>query len=317
MIRTLPLFFLSFIASGAEACRKAPPPQVQTDLVLRARLTSAAQVQPGQPVVVELSITNRSKETKHYAVKPGDGSEAGWREPHLSFSATLERPDGKREEVKPLSYGRCGLFDAIWQADIVELEPGETVTFKDWVPYANHFLDFEQAGKVELRVHYSYDGPRGLKGQRCGVLQHPIRATPAYTLVSKPVRFEIVRPLELSAQLKPAAALRAGEPARLSEVFDLGLMNRSEAKLTVRPGLVWFAVHKGVAPDVKHVRVGAGTLEPAQRTALELDGTWKPAVPGKLRVRAFYDDTGNGGPRLKSAWMTVDVQETTAAFTCD
>ena len=76
--------------------------RIERDLALEVQLQSAKTIGPGEYIGLDISLVNKSKETTYPIVKPGDGSEVGWREPNVYFSAETQKADGKWENV---SYG--------------------------------------------------------------------------------------------------------------------------------------------------------------------------------------------------------------------
>src|SRR6185436_6249645 len=119
---------LLLLASGCgETAAPRPEPgqsalkEIRNDLVLEARLQGPGTFEPGQPIPLDLSVRNRSAGRKHRVVKPGDGSEAGWREPHVFFTAEKERRPGEWKPLERFGLPRCGVFDRDWEKDVMDL----------------------------------------------------------------------------------------------------------------------------------------------------------------------------------------------------
>ena len=124
--------------------------EIEADLRLEVTWTGPKVIEVGDRLPVSASLVNDSKTTTHPVVKVGDGSELGWREPFVYWTATIDRGDGKPIEVPKQRYRRCGLFDYDWPKDVVALRPFETL------PVDVHpLLEFQQAGRVRLQAHYS------------------------------------------------------------------------------------------------------------------------------------------------------------------
>src|SRR4051794_23181515 len=69
-------------------------PNITRDLKLVAQLRSKRTVDDGTDPYIELTLVNISKTFNYPVVKPGDGSEAGWRDPHVFFTAEQRLPNG-------------------------------------------------------------------------------------------------------------------------------------------------------------------------------------------------------------------------------
>ena len=272
--------WLGHACAGEDAPRKEA---IERDLVLEATLTSPKTIQPGEPVRVRSRIVNRSKTVTYKLVRPGDGSESGWREPHVFFTAESLDPRGVRTPVPEAGLGRCGLFDANWHDDIVSLAPGKSLDLYNWMPAAHHHLRFEREGPVELRLHYRYT--RGQLGKGGKALDTdrpegtgPMGAVPAFELVSAPVRFHVLRLADVRLVVK--GELEAGRSTRLSALVDLEVRNRGTDPLAVSGAEVQIqVVHPGVQPPffTEHRRI-APTVE---RKSAPLGGgdarTWSGA----------------------------------------
>jgi len=83
---------LDCLAADVEPRVPLSPPH--PDLRLDLQLVGPAVLDPGERPRVRASVHNTSTLTAHPVVLPGDGSEMGWREPMVSFSAFVEEPDG-------------------------------------------------------------------------------------------------------------------------------------------------------------------------------------------------------------------------------
>ena len=142
-------------------------------LALVAKLEGPAERKAGEPVRLRIELENRSA-VPYKVVLPNDGSESGWREPHVFFSAKL---DGR--ELKPKPILRCGMFAEDWKRDIVDLKPGEKIRIDDRYMPVDISIDLTKPGKLELRAHYAYKGGQPDPGA--------MGKTPAFELASDPV----------------------------------------------------------------------------------------------------------------------------------
>lgn len=124
-------------------------------------------------------------------VKPGDGSEVGWREPWVWFEAERREGDGTWKTVAPPMLGRCGLYDPNWEKDALELAPGAALAIKDWVPDVGVAFQMKP-GTYRVVVHYAFRG-----GATKGHLPAPgprrvmVDVAP-FEVVSKPVEVTII-----------------------------------------------------------------------------------------------------------------------------
>jgi hypothetical protein len=178
----------SYSAAPAPA---APAPLtaeiIQNDLVLEATLTSPAQARPDSRIELSVALRNTSATRTHHVVKPGDGSEVGWREPHVYFTATLTGKDGVARDVPEANVGRCGLYDADWVKDVVALAPGETLEIKDWLMSPDVALVLDQPGQIALRVHYAFRPSAAKRSDGAVTPTGPIADVPDFELVSEPI----------------------------------------------------------------------------------------------------------------------------------
>src|SRR5476649_918905 len=93
----LVLFFICghLLADDAAPSRD----QIEKDLALQMVLKSPTSVKVGGEVHVDLVLRNRSLDHSHPVIAPGGGSELGWREPYVYFSAELDEGDGHAKPV--------------------------------------------------------------------------------------------------------------------------------------------------------------------------------------------------------------------------
>ena len=213
----------------------------QRDLLLVARLTTPQVIYPGHNVGVVLRLENRSTTTTYKVVKAGDGSESGWREPHIFFTAKSETKDGEWKPVEPKPWGRCGMYDANWHDEVVEIAPGGSLELKDWVSMPSVFLTFQDAGRVKLRAHYAYKAKGVGKSKGTGEADPtpegvgPMKGVEPFEIVSEPVELTVVRPFDVLVKQK--APLVKGKQIPLSQVLDVRVKNLLDKPLSVDPAL--------------------------------------------------------------------------------
>jgi len=326
LLAVLALTLLAPLIPCAVAGEEVPSREaIERDLVLEATLTTSRTIQPGEPVRVKSRIVNVSKTQTYRLVRPGDGSESGWREPRVFFDAETLGPRGQRTAVPEREIGRCGMYDANWHDDVITLEPGAVLDLHNWMPAAHHALDFQQEGPVEVRLHYHYTRGTGAVGGKA--LERPdgrgsMGDVPAFELVSKPVRLNVVRLLDI--RLEVTGALEVGREARLSDVLQLHIANKAtdpmavsaqEVILIVSPfprNSELFAHAKDIPASVerKSPRLASGATRTwSGRSAWKELTDWQltPKQPGTLKVVAQWSKTG-GGARYRSEPVLVSLR---------
>ena len=93
-----------------------------------------------------LTLTNDGKKPVSLVI-PGDGSEAGWRTPTLTWIATTSGKPGVAKEG-----GRCGMMNAIAESEIFTLAPGASREITEWLGLPSFV-----AGAYDLRLRYRND----------------------------------------------------------------------------------------------------------------------------------------------------------------
>jgi len=122
----------------------APPSEPGESCGLRATLREL----PPKDGFARYTLTLTNGGTKPVAlVLPGDGSEAGWRTPTLTWIATANGKPATRAEG-----GRCGMMNAIAASEIFTLAPGATREITDWLGFPSFV-----PGTYELRLRYRND----------------------------------------------------------------------------------------------------------------------------------------------------------------
>jgi len=191
-------------AAGPEV---APPPHDGPDHARDLKLVAAFEgktVPAGTSPHVALTLVNTSKANTYLVVKPGDGSECGWREPHVYFTAEQLSAQRKWEPLQRYGLSRCGLYDFDWPKDVVELKPGEKLAVtNNWIPNPDFRLQF--SGKVRVTGHYDYQAGKGKSGVvRAVENRGRMYDTPAFAIASNPVEFEVVRPRDQQSEAERA-----------------------------------------------------------------------------------------------------------------
>jgi hypothetical protein len=317
--------FLAF-AAQPKADPKADPKdgpltkeQIEADLKLIAIPPKERTIEAGTQTHIALKLVNTSKTRTHKVVKPGDGSECGWRDPWVHVSAEQRTVEGKWAAMQRLYGGRCGLFDHDWPKDVVELKPGEELVLKDWFDPGQ--FEFQWPGKVRLIGHYEYRATGGKTGKpRPEAERGKMAGVPLFALASEPVEFEVVRSFDVRAKVKKP--LKVGVETMASEVLEVTVTNKSSKPQTIgnisqngyRIGIAPHSEIVTTAIPFKDVPVYSSvkTLEPGETVtvfgggdfASKADGPWKGLKAGTVRVRVSY-----GIPTNSSATHVVHAED--------
>lgn len=203
--------------------------QIESDLRLEAELKSAKTLQAGDYPRILLALRNMSKTKTYRVVEPGFLSDRGLREPHVYWTAIIDRGDGNWVSVPACApYGYCGfgLESALaWRKDAILLKPGNDLKFG--IPQQ---FEFQQVGRVRIRAHYKYRAQGA--GRDEGFLPSEfafMAGVPRFQIVSNPVEFDVIRPLDIRARVK--TTLKANKKTRLSELLAVTLINQSMAPI--------------------------------------------------------------------------------------
>lgn len=184
---------------------KAARDAIESDLKLRAVLTTEDHILPGQPIGLSLRLENTSTSKVHRVIKPGDGSTVGWREPHVYFSVqyqyfSFQYGEMKEEWVnlsqKPVM--RCGLFDPNWAKDFTDIPAGGGLDLNAWLSSVHDRFEFRLPRTYRIYVHYDFGGIHqpGERRTRPDPIPPEVRDIPPFHLVSKPVQVTVERPIE-------------------------------------------------------------------------------------------------------------------------
>jgi hypothetical protein len=132
----------------------AEPAPAPSGLVLEVAAPPPTKVR--LPVALDIRLVNRGPKAT-WVVKPGDGSEVGWREPWVWFEAEHRTASGAWEKLPTPQLGRCGLYDSNWEKDALALAPGASITIKDWMPDVMQAFQMKP-GIYRVVVHYAFRG---------------------------------------------------------------------------------------------------------------------------------------------------------------
>ncbi|MCY2930744.1 MAG: HEAT repeat domain-containing protein, partial [Planctomycetota bacterium] len=299
-------------------------------LKLQAALAAGAPAEflPGQAIPFEVQLVNASRTREYTVVKPGDGSESGWREPHVYYTAERLTAEGRWTRLAPAPIGRCGLYDSQWQKDVVTLKPGESLALKEWLPRPSSVFEFQQAGRYRIRVHYSYRGGQAHKGAASRPAEDlgGMKGVEPFEIVSDPVEISVKRPLNVT--LKVRGNLAANQPARLSDLLAIAVSNDSDKPISAgQPTLsaegrlaLQIKAELGWAPTLdkqNNPHAARMDLQPGRSVSLlgagefanGLDGSWTYPRAGTLKLRAGYTpSTWKDIGTVWSDWVNVKVE---------
>ena len=209
--------------------------QIEQDLAIEARPFAGARVRPAEAIRLQATLVNRSEDRTHKIVDPGPGSELGFVEPFVYYTARYQPHDGEARTIEPeFRVGMCGLGDYRWIPRVRDLGPGASLEFGNRMASATMTLDVKQPGRYDLRVHYEYRrkgtsevlpmaDPKGELG--------PMKSIPRFKISSEPVRFDVVRPFEVFVGV--TGKLEKGVRTQLSRLVTVRVENWSKEPLTI------------------------------------------------------------------------------------
>ncbi len=161
---------------------------------------------------VRLKVTLRNADVRFPIVMtPVDGSEVGWRYPHVSFEV---RKDG---ELLDRVYGRCGNLNAVTQQHFVRLYPGGQCSFT--MPLLGYAL---MPGRYRVRVHYVLGRGEPLRSPKplTESEQKLMRRVNPCDLWTAFVTFTVRKPT-LDELNRLVRTLEQGNPSSVYEAYDV------------------------------------------------------------------------------------------------
>jgi hypothetical protein len=317
--RTLP-------AATLTPAQRAARAQIEKDLALVLTRRGAGPVEPDSEWGLEPVLVNRGSNT-HWVVRSNDGSEAGWREPHVFYTVDLETSPGVWQPVERARVGRCGLYATDWYADAAPLAAGERMSL-EWFDDPSRMFVYPRGGLVRVVAHYEYDGgAKGSFGRGANAVKDQMPAgladVPAFALASEPIelRLKIDASVQVTLTLR-RASIRAGERVSFASLVDVAVANVSSAPIVLaadpfdeKPFVVesdgdqdWEALPRMLA--------GPKQLGPNEQAAVRApadDDVALRKVPGRVRLRVQYEGTypradgSIGVRRATTPWVDLDV----------
>lgn len=203
------------------------PPGPAQKLKLEISLKDGfAAFELGQRVVVTAKIRNISPEPLPI-VLPGDGSDAGWRPPHVDFHGKIEGLAGATSLERRASLGRCGMFDTDWHDEIVTVPSGGEVSLGEWIPAPSDVLVMDRPGRIHFAMTYTYPAGTSVRDGDEPFKPGAMGETPAFTLTSN--NLQIQRSESLALAVRPRAELPAGRATKMDHYYQLEVHNNTDA----------------------------------------------------------------------------------------
>jgi hypothetical protein len=324
MIRTVRAVLKTLICSmflGALAGRTGSPATSPPEgLALELTVPVKGPVLPGERFPFTVTLVNRSKTSTHRVIIPGDGSEAGLREPHVFWSVTFVGVDGIERPVNARGVGRCGIYAEEWWKDATSLAPETSSVINGFVHPFSVYSILED-GTVRLRAHYAWKGGVGRRKTSPEDLGG-MKGVEPYELVSNVV--EVSLRARLGIVVKPKARFVAGVEVKVADVVDARLESRTAVATTVEPATCWLNVVYDSSMTTAWSNVNVYVEPPKAGRPFELqphssvpllregpfgegrDPVFKFEKPGKARF-AILMQSGPSGESVQSNWVEVDV----------
>jgi hypothetical protein len=344
---------LTFLAAGALACsgmdpgavsEDAPPVpvtpaagvvsrvQVEKDLALEIHRPTTAPYEEDRNPHLGVTLVNRSR-VAYPIVLSNDGSEVGWREPHVWFSLERRTASGPWTVVPPPQLLRCGLYARDWTQDVVSLPPGDR-TELPWF-WFDPSAALGDTTSIRVTAHYAYGAHARDKSKVPPVLH----SMPEYELVSPPLEMAVGHPYTLDVHVK--GPLPVTDHAPIAAFLAIDATNTTRAVMPFATadggGQVWLEAEVArAAGDAENVdlflataqtgtHVTGDTIRPGEKRGLVGSSTTTDVGWGLrqgdrvLRVRAFWRvwdddvfgqrmDDGTTVPnqrRVSSEWVDV------------
>jgi hypothetical protein len=295
------------------------------DLELRLTMVTKRPVQPLEVLEYRVLLVNRSKDATHKVVLPNDGSESGWREPHVFWTASLVGADGVEQPLQAHGVGRCGLYATQWWKDVTTLAPGATLDVTDGFAQPFQSFDVQEEGTLRLVAHFAWSAGTKAKGQPGDVAAPDdlggMRGVAPYELTSKPIDVKLKRFLDVAARAK--AQFRVGEDVLLSDVVELTLANRTGTPLRLDPA-EWDVSLDSTPPTPEIAKLDAVAAKPGAAAFDLAPGSSTPLVgaaglaagrdqrvrfakPGIARLALWICRRDGASRRIRSNWVDVEV----------
>jgi hypothetical protein len=300
--------------------------QVERDLTLTLHRTTTEGFEFERDPGFEVVLANGSKDRAYPVVLSSDGSEVGWREPHVFYTVEKRTPRSTAWQPAPeRPLARCGNYDEDWGKDVVSLEPGRSVVLP-WFRFYNVW-DLEDATELRVVAHYTY----GEHAKDLRKVVPVLHTMPAYTLASNALELKVEEPMVLEIQmhgdwpapgraLAPAIEVVAVNESTRTLPFataDTGGNLEIDAEVETRQGILErLALQTGLStadaretlpPGGRRSVIGPTTKSTEFSSSLP-DGARVRRVRAKLHLwmDASHGNAGVTTRTAKSPWVATD-----------
>lgn len=328
-MRLLPITLVLLFLAPLSAFGKEKVPtrkEIESDLVLEIERNKDMPLLTLDSVRTTGVLRNTSATRTHRVIAPGGGAQMKWVEPYVWYTARVQRPDGTWAPVRERRYmGACGMGDYRWQKNVTDLAPGGKIDFSNRLSSPSFHLDLPSHGRIELRLHYAFrrkgTTSKTPQGDPLGSLG-PMKAWPAFELVSKPLVVALKPTYEVLVERKKA--LKPATAVKLSDLVEVTLVNRSKSDIVVDPKTLRITVEVLPQEAAQHVRRKAlPPKTPPKKASVKAGNTlvvvgkngysdeaWvfdgKGEVEIQVVVRGFAPSGANPSPHgVRSAWLTL------------
>jgi len=155
-----------------------------------------------------------------------------------------------------------------------------------------------------------------------------MKEMPAFEIVSNPIEFEVIRPLDVVVEVNNS--LKKRTPTRLSDVISAYLINRSDKPVEVFSPTLTAVVRLYFVTEGKHSNVwppGKGTLrstygisktlQPGEKVSIlgpgefsnDIDYIWHYNGSGPVKLQVVLDKPRKKSARIKSNWVDITIEK--------
>lgn len=273
---------------------------VERDLVLTLRRTTAEPFELSRNPRFEVVLANRSRDRAYPIVLSNDGSESGWREPHVWYTVERKLAGATWETAPALPGGRCGLYARDWEKDVRTLAP-ETEVVLPWFHFYEQWA-LEEATHLRVVAHYAY-GDHAKDLRKVPPALHMI---PAYEIASKPMELAVEAPVTLEVRLKGRLP-DSGEA--LAPLVDVLAINHSKTAQSIAMADSGGSLSLEVEYTAKDGRAESTRISTSHSTSYARDmiapGARMPVV-GSAKAQDYSSLPEGAKPRRVRAVMSIE-----------
>jgi hypothetical protein len=233
---------------------------VEHDLVLEVTRKNNEGYDDNRDPRFQVWLVNRSKTTSYPIVLSNDGSESGWREPTIGWTAEM-KTSGTWQAVPKVRVLRCGLYAQDWTTDVKTIAPGERIELPWFALWG--MGEVGDATHVRFVAHYAY-GEHARDKSKVPPILH---AMPEYAIASTPFEIEVKRPLRLEIDRGEIFMVNQTNAPFSFDAFEKGSLEiEIEGKDSVSIESV--VQPKTIAAGARVKIADAGKLEPGKKRAI-------------------------------------------------